>query len=81
VGRREASRRGQPHLFVVGMLTALAAGGYSAYCMARYHTFHYNAYDLLRRHGYQITFDRKGYIVLHRSSPERGAAASREAAG
>ncbi len=31
----------------VGTLTALMAVGCSAYCLARYHTFHYNAYDLV----------------------------------
>jgi hypothetical protein len=32
---------------------------------------------LLRRHGYLVTSDRRGYIVLHRSSPWPGAGRSR----
>jgi uncharacterized membrane protein len=30
----------------VALLTALAAAGYSVYCLARFHTFHYGSYDL-----------------------------------
>jgi len=29
------------------MLAALTAAGYSVYCLTRYYTFHYNAYDLV----------------------------------
>ena len=35
------------HPLTVGLLAALAAAGYSVYCLARYYTFHYNAYDLV----------------------------------
>ena len=31
----------------VVLLTALAAAGYSVYCLARFYTFHYGAYDLV----------------------------------
>lgn len=39
----------RPHLdtFGVVLLTVLAAAGYSVYCLARFHTFHYGAYDLV----------------------------------
>ena len=45
--RRQQVREGWPHRCLVGMLAALAAAGYSVYCLARYYTFHYNAYDLV----------------------------------
>jgi len=43
----ERVRKGRPHRFAVGALTALAAVSYSVYCLTRYYTFHYNAYDLV----------------------------------
>ncbi|MCW2909340.1 MAG: hypothetical protein JWL68_4129 [Actinomycetia bacterium] len=45
--RRQQVSGGWPHRWLVGMLAALAGAGYSVYCLARYHTFHYNAYDLV----------------------------------
>jgi uncharacterized membrane protein len=45
--RRQQVTGGWPHQCLVGILTALAAAGYSVYCLTRYYTFHYNAYDLV----------------------------------
>ena len=45
--RRQQVREDWPHRCLVGTLAALAAAGYSVYCLARYDTFHYNAYDLV----------------------------------
>ena len=45
-GPRPVTGRRMPW-FVVGTLTALMAAGYSVYGLARYRTFHYNAYDLV----------------------------------
>ena len=45
-GPRPVTGRRMPWL-AVGTLTALMAAGYSVYGLARYRTFHYNAYDLV----------------------------------
>ena len=44
---RERVSEGRARRFAVSALTALAAVGYSVYCLTRYYTFHYNAYDLV----------------------------------
>jgi hypothetical protein len=45
--RRWPSVPGRLDRLGVVLLTALAAAGYSVYCLGRFYTFHYGAYDLV----------------------------------